>query len=395
MKDAAALFEGFLNHELPDLLPSELLQPDEKFHSVRERQIVTTFGCINFRRAYHVGPRGGRCPLDERLGLHHGYTPVVTQLMCWTGATVSSFDQAEEAIRRLGALQIPGRQIQRVLNEQAPKAEQWMKKRQADPLANPIPILNIQADMTGIPMRPEELEGIRGKQPDGSAKTRQIKLGCVFTQSIDANGDPQRNPDSCTYIKSFDDVTTFGQNLHAEACKRGYDSTRKTVFIADGAEWIWNLATARFPGAVQIVDFYHACEHLHSVCEALEPNPELAAKRFKAYRRRLKQNGLPRILDETSTLAKTLPKERAQLVEKELAYFHTHAARMTYRTFRRNGYFIGSGAIEGGCRHVVAQRTKLSGMRWSLTGSAHVLAFRCLIKSNLFDAYCNATRKVA
>jgi len=61
---------------------------------------------------------------------------------------------------------------------------------------------------------------------------------------------------------------------------------------------------------------------------------------------------------------------------------------MTYRTFRRKGYFIGSGAIEGACRHIVSQRTKLSGMRWLRTGAAAVLTFRCLIKSNLFNDYC-------
>jgi hypothetical protein len=68
---------------------------------------------------------------------------------------------------------------------------------------------------------------------------------------------------------------------------------------------------------------------------------------------------------------------------------------MRYRTFRRKGYFIGSGAMEGACRHIVAQRTKLSGMRWSCSGAEHVLAFRCLIKSNLFDAYCNSWRQAS
>ena len=74
----------------------------------------------------------------------------------------------------------------------------------------------------------------------------------------------------------------------------------------------------------------------------------------------------------------------------QLPYFRDNACRMTYGTFRRKGYFIGSGAIEGACRHIVAQRTKLSGMRWLRTGAADVLTFRCLIQSNLFDAYCKA-----
>ncbi len=394
-RDAATLVEEFLNQELPHLLAVDRPRPGEQMHSMRERQVVTLFGPIRLRRAYYVGPRGGRCPLDEQLGLHQRYTPAVVQLMCWAGAMDPSFAQAGEVLRRLAALEIPERQIQRVVNAQAPGAAQWMRQRPADKPAAPIPILNVQADMTGIPMRPEELAGIRGKQPDGSAKTRQIKLGCVFTQSFDSNGEPQRDPSSCTYLGSFGDVADFGKGLHAEACKRGYATARTVVFLGDGAEWIWNMVADRFHGAVQIVDFFHACEHLHQLCETLEPNPERAKGLFDAWRRRLKQNGLPRILAEAAERGAALSADRSQDVARQLAYFRTHAARMTYRTFRRKGYFIGSGAIEGACRHVVAQRTKLSGMRWSIQGADHVLAFRCLIQSNLFDDYCKSNLKAS
>jgi len=394
-KDAAALVEQFLNHDLPHLLADDRHRPDEQMHSWRERQVITLFGPIHLRRAYYVGPHGGRCPLDEQLGLHHRYTPAVVQLMCWAGAMDPSFTQAAEVLQRFAALEIPNRQIQRVVNDQAPGAVQWMQQRPADQATQPIPILNIQADMTGIPMRPEELEGIKGKQPDGTAKTRQIKLGCVFTQSLDAQGEPQRDPCSCTYLSGFEDVTDFGKGLHAEACKRGYATARTVVFLGDGAEWIWNMVADRFRGAVQIVDFFHACEHLHKLCETLEQNSQRAKELFDTWRRRLKQNGLPRIIAEATERGAALDTERAQAVIDQLAYFHTHAGRMTYRSFRRKGYFIGSGAIEGACRHIVAQRTKLSGMRWSIPGAAHVLAFRCLIKSNLFDDYSKSTLKAA
>jgi hypothetical protein len=394
-KDAAALLEQFLNHDLPRLLTVDRHRPTEQLHSMRERQVVTLFGPIHLRRAYYVGPQGGRYPLDEKLGLHQRYTPAVVQLMCWAGAMDPSFAQASEVLQRFAALDIPNRQIQRVVNDQAAGAVQWMQQRPADKATQPIPILNIQADMTGIPMRPEELKGIKGKQADGTAKTRQIKLGCVFTQSLDAEGEPQRDPLSCTYLSGFEDVTDFGKALHAEACKRGYARARRVVFLGDGAEWIWNLVADRFRGAVQIVDFFHACEHLHKLCETLEKDPSRAKELFDTWRRRLKQNGLPRIIAEATKRAAALDTNRANDIDNQLAYFRTNASRMTYRTFRHQGYFIGSGAIEGACRHVVAQRTKLSGMRWSIPGAANVLAFRCLIKSNLFDDYCKSTPKAA
>jgi hypothetical protein len=177
--------------------------------------------------------------------------------------------------------------------------------------------------------------------------------------------------------------------------KRGYATARQTVFIGDGAEWIWNLVNDRFKDAVQIVDFYHACEHLHTLCQTLESD-ELAAKTlFKKWRRRLKINGLPKLLAEAMQRATLLPSTTAQAILSQLEYFNKNAARMTYGIFRRKGYFIGSGAVEGSCRHIVAQRTKLSGMRWHCSGAENVLAFRSLIKSNLFDAYCSNYRRAA
>lgn len=388
LRDTARLLESFLNHELPRLLDEPQLKPKEHFHSHQTRTVTTVLGPIALRRAYYRSPQGGRYPLDESLGLHDQYTPAVVQLMCWAGAMDSSFELASETLLRFAGLRIPGRQVQRVVNAFGQQAATWMHNRDHTPPPTPVEVLNIQTDMTGIPARPEELQDVKGKQPDGSAKTRQIKLGCVFTQSRDAQGQPQRDPFSSTYLAAFCDRTDFGTLLWAEALKRGYATARQTVFIGDGAEWIWNLVNDRFKGVVQIVDFYHACEHLHALCQALEPDEQRAKTLFKRWRNRLKTNGLPRILHEVSLRLPSLSVTAREAAEAQLPYFQTNAARMTYRTFRRQGYFIGSGAIEGACRHIVAQRTKLSGMRWLCSGAENVLAFRCLIKSNLFDACC-------
>jgi hypothetical protein len=178
--------------------------------------------------------------------------------------------------------------------------------------------------------------------------------------------------------------------LYSEAIKAGYASAGATVFLGDGAEWIWNMVTDRFQDAVQIVDFYHACERLHTLCQTLESDAVQVQALFRAWRRRLKRNGLPRILDEATQRATSLNAEGVDQVAGQLPYFRKNASRMTYGTFRRKGYFIGSGAVEGACRHIVSQRTKLSGMRWLRSGAADVLTFRCLIKSSLFDDYCKA-----
>lgn len=395
LRDTARLLEGFLNHELPQLLGEEELRPDERFHSYQTRKVCTGVGPIQLRRAYYRGNSGGRYPLDEALGLYEQYTPATVQLMCWAGAMDSSFELASETLSRFAGLSIPGRQVQRVVNAFGQEAAAWMNNRESDQINKPVDILNIQTDMTGIPARPEELQDVKGKQPDGTAKSKQIKVGCVFTQSCDEKGKPQRDPFSSTYIAAFCDRRDFAPLLWEEALKRGYATARKTVFIGDGAEWIWNMVKDRFGDVVQIVDFYHACEHLYQLCQALEDDEIRAKALFKRWRRRLKNNGLSRILEETAERLPALKGEARKAAQAQMPYFKTNAERMKYRTFRRKGYFIGSGAIEGACRHIVAQRAKLSGMRWSCNGAENVMAFRCLIKSNLFDLYCDDRRKEA
>lgn len=371
------------------------LKPSERFHSYQTRKVCTGVGPIRLRRAYYRSNKEGRYPMDEALGLYDQYTPATIQLMCWAGAMDCSFELASETLARFAGLQIPGRQVQRIVNAFGQQAATWMHDRKNDTRQTPVEVLNIQTDMTGIPARPEELEDVKGKQPDGTAKTKQIKVGCVFTQSPDAKGRPQRDPSSSTYIAAFCDRVDFAPMLWTEALKRGYATARKTVFIADGAEWIWNMVDDRFADAIQIVDFYHACEHLHALCHALEPDEKHTKALFKRWRRRLKNNGLPGILDATEARFSSLGDQAREAAQAEVSYFQTHAQRMKYRTFRRKGYFIGSGAIEGACRHVVAQRAKLSGMRWSCDGAENVMAFRCLIKSNLFDQYCNCKHLAA
>lgn len=395
MNDLRELVESFLNEELPLLLPESEMGDNEKIHSVRTRKVMTLFGPITLCRSYYRGAQSGRYPMDDILGLHGKYTQSVTQLMCWAGAMDDSFELASETLKRFAGLDIPGRQVQRIVKKCAPKAERWNSKRPADTRQKPVEIINIQTDMTGIPVRLEELEGIKGKAPDGKPKTRQIKVGCVFSQSKGENGEHQRDPFSSSYIAEFASPHDHANALWNEAIKRGYATAHEKVFLGDGAEWIWNIASDRFKDAVQIVDFYHACEHLHTICKLLEQDEQRMQALFKKWRRRLKNNGLSRLLYDIEQRANKFKPELKQAVLDELPYFRKNAHRMTYRTFIRKGYFIGSGAVEGACRHIVAQRAKLSGMRWLCRGAQNVLTFRSIIKSGFFDDFCNSWQNAA
>jgi hypothetical protein len=139
-------------------------------------------------------------------------------------------------------------------------------------VGEPIPVLYVQMDGTGVPVVKKETEGRKGKTDGQPAHTREAKLGCVFTQTAwDEKGHPIRDPDSTTYTGAIEPAEEFGKRLYLEAWKRGWDRAEKKVVLGDGAEWIWNLAQIYFPGAVQIVDLYHARQHLWELARNYTP----------------------------------------------------------------------------------------------------------------------------
>ncbi len=160
-------------------------------------------------------------------------------------------------------------------------------------IGEPVPILYVQMDGTGVPVVKKETEGRKGKTDGQPAHTREAKLGCVFTQTgWDEEGYAIRDPDSTTYIGAIETAEEFGKRLYVEAWKRGWSRAEKKVVMGDGAEWIWNLADQHFPGAVQIVDLYHARQHLWELARKLYPNDDVSQKAWmKVHQKRLLDKG--------------------------------------------------------------------------------------------------------
>ncbi|HVV00818.1 MAG TPA: ISKra4 family transposase, partial [Verrucomicrobiae bacterium] len=223
-----------------------------------------------------------------------------------------------------------------------------------------------------------------------SAKTREVKLGCVFLQTeADKEGHPIRKEESTSYIGSFEQAAEFGLLLRQEARRRGLARAAKIVFIGDGAAWIWELARVNFPGAILILDFYHALQHVHGLVDALwgEETPE-GKKTIKLWKRWLLKGKASQILAQAKEpLDSVLDTEAAR---KEIGYLENNLERMTYGAFRKAGYFIGSGVVEAGCKTVIGKRMKCSGMFWSEEGGQGVLDLRCALLSNRLDAFCQA-----
>jgi hypothetical protein len=218
---------------------------------------------------------------------------------------------------------------------------------------------------------------VRARPATGRARTREVKLACLFTQTgIDEQGRAIRDPDSTSYLGSFAPAERFATLVAAGARRRGAERIRQLVVLGDGAPWIWKLATAIAPEAAPIVDLYHAREHLHDLADGLtgvlgERHPDWLAARLAD----LDAGDIETLVAETTRLP--LPDALARDTTKALAYFKTNAQRMRYAYFRDLGMFVGSGVVEAGCKAVIGQRLKLSGMRWNIPGATGILTLRC------------------
>jgi hypothetical protein len=194
-----------------------------------------------------------------------------------------------------------------------------------------------------------------------------------------------RDKGSTTYFGAIECAEDFGRRLHANAVSRGVGQARQTVIIGDGAKWIWNLAGLHFPEAVQIVDIFHAKEHISALIKASTPD-EKARERYKGQCYTLLEKGaIPKLTESFRSLPDT-EEGFADALDKEIGYFSDNAHRMQYAKYKKMGMFCGSGVIEAGCKNVIGKRLKQSGMHWSVRGANAIIARRCSILSGSFDA---------
>lgn len=361
----------------------------------RAKRLLSTLGRTPWSRPFYQCPQCHRTrfPDDERLDVvKTTYSPGVRRLMARAGSH-SDFESAAQDLHCYAQLQIEPREIERVAEEVGREVEQWLSAQQAQVLSaapgpqsvpGVQPKLYVSFDGTGIPMRKAELVGRLGKQPDGSARTREAKLGCVFTQTgLDQKGRPQRDPQSTTYVGAIESSTLFGWRIYAEALRRGLEQAKEVVALTDGARYNRTIVQTHFPQAVHIVDLFHAYEHLNAIAHLFWGQQ---VKAPKAWRDWLEAGDIRRLIRKAG---KQLPPsaQAKKALLKELGYFEGNAAHMRYAQFRSKNFFVGSGVIEAGCRTVVGVRLKQSGMRWSTRGANAILALRCCILSGRFEDF--------
>jgi len=390
LADGRTLLENFLAQE--DLhIPGDSPRPGERRYAQRPTPCQSVFGSLTLKRNYYHHAQSGqsRFPLDETLGLVENCTPAMARMMCRAGS-FEPFAAASQSLEYYAGIPVEGRRIQRLINQVGPEIEQWVGQLRPPNPIPAVPVCYVEADGTGVPMRKGETKGRPGKQPDGSAKGREVKLGAVFTQhSTDEKGFPLRDPDTTSYIASFAPAKEFGALLRTEAQHRGIAGAAKIVFLGDGAAWVWELARINFPLAILILDLYHATEHLTLLTEALYGKDSIQAKaKFEEWLGLFKKEkeGAQKVLTEAEA---GLPKNRVRRkqAKKQINCFRKNRDRMSYAAFREQGLFIGSGVVEAGCKTAVGHRVKQSGMFWKVAGSQNVLSTRCAIFSRRYEHY--------
>ncbi|MFQ5799792.1 MAG: ISKra4 family transposase [Bacteroidota bacterium] len=365
---------------------------------VKSKGLLTILGPVDYARSMFQCPtcHTTRYPGDELLDIvNTTRSPGLRRMMARAGSQ-SPFKEGSQDLRIYAGIDVSPKDVERVAERIGADIEAWSQKERQIlldenrpiSLKKTIPVLYISYDGTGVPMTRTEVEGRKGKQADGSAKTREAKLGSVFTQTTtDSDGFPVRDPESTTFVGQIETAEDFGYRIYAEAVRRGLYHAQHVVILGDGAEWIRTIAEMHFPGATQIIDLYHAREHVASLCKILfgSMENEVTHHRIRWWYD-MDAGAIENIIQEARLL---LPDdlERCKNAETEMNYLHKNKERMRYADFRARGFFVGSGVVEAGCKSVVGQRLKQSGMEWSVRGANAILSLRCAMVSGRLEDY--------
>jgi uncharacterized protein UPF0236 len=374
-----------------------------RFHEMRPKQILTVLGRIYIQRAYYLCPHcdAGKSPLDSELDVQGTEcSPGVRRMMALVGSE-GPFEQGRRQMEELAGLVVTSKTIERhaesigedIARREDAEVQRALQLDLPEVQIADIPVMYVEMDGTGIPVVTSETEDRIGKVDGESAHTREAKLGCVFTQTLnDDEGRPVRDDDSTTYTGAIETAELFGRRLYAEAHQRGWNRAKRQVVIGDGALWIWNIADEHFPTAIQIVDLYHARQHLWELSGKLFASDPQHRQRWVS--RLQKKLDAGKIESLVRTLRAFTPPndELAKLLTTEAEYFARNAERMRYPKFRADHLFVGSGVIEAGCKTVIGSRLKQSGMFWTVRGANAIVALRCNQRSHKFQDYWESRR---
>jgi hypothetical protein len=349
----------------------------------RPKGVQTVVGWITVRRAYYACAAcgHGHCPLDGVLGLERdSHSPAVRRLAGRFGARLPFAQAAASLAEAAAVITLSASSVRTITEAIGAQREALLAAEIAVAWTHGVPPVAEPA--------PERLyvamDGVRILGADGAG--REIKVGVVVPVRRTAGGE-RRDPAS--YAAGLEPAAAFGQRLALEAHRRGLEGARQIAVLGDGAAWIWLLAAEHFPGALHIVDWFHASERIWELGRALHGEDTPATTIWV-------EQQLGRLAQgQVATLAaewEALPCQGVAAVvrDEQVTYFTNQAPRMAYDQYRAAGWDIGSGMVEGACKHLIAAREKGPGMRWSDAGAHTVAAARVLLFNDRWDTDARA-----
>jgi hypothetical protein len=315
-----------------------------------------------------------------------------------TGSTAAlvSFEESTSMLHDLAGVEVSAKQVERAA--EALGAEIASDERHhAEKMGDVASTMYLGMDGTGVPMRAVELTGRAGKQPDGSAKTREAKVVAVWTaESRDRDGTPMRDPGSVTYSAAIESAATadtnpdrsdFAERVLREATRRGFTEASRCVVLGDGSAWIWNTARELFPQAIQILDRYHAKEALHRAAQSIF-GATSESKQWAAARCTELDDGKLHAVVHSLLAHRTSDSEATKCA---LYIFHNRA-RMRYPKFHAQDLCTSTGVLEAGCKVAIGTRLKRAGMHWTVQGANAIIALRCCKLSGRFEDFWERRR---
>jgi hypothetical protein len=367
-----------------------------RFAGRRTKQVQSVLGPLRLERAYYhcVTCGHGCCPRDQHLGIENtSLSPALTRMTGTVGALVS-FQEGSELLTELAGVAVDAKQVERTAEAlgKGIAEDERVHTEPLDSLSLPQ-TLYLGMDGTGIPLRAEELVGRTGKQPDGSAKTGEVKLCTIWSaESRDEEGIPVRDEGSVTYSAALESASAldtaaesspFAQRVWREATRRRFCQAPRRVVLGDGAVWIWNIADDQFPDATQIVDRFHAKQHLSDLGKALYGPTAPRAGQWAERRNEELDTGKFRAL--LTAIRRQV--SRSEEARRCLHYFQTNRERMRYPEFHARGLCTSTGVVEAGCKVAIATRLKRAGMHWTVHGANAIIALRCSKLSGRFQDF--------
>jgi hypothetical protein len=393
---AARALEQRLNADTSDHAGPALPCPcggAAQYHGRHGKTFESVLGPLHLERAYYYCARcqSGFCPRDRHLRLEQfSLTPGVLRMTGSTAALVS-FQESSALLHELAGVEVSASQVERAAESLG--AEIATDERcGVEQMGAVAPTMYLGMDGTGVPMRKSEVVGRAGKQPDGSAKTREAKVVTLWTaESRDEEGKPVRDPGSITYSAAIESAATldtsperseFAERVLREATRRSFTEASRCVVLGDGSAWIWNTAAELFPQAIQILDRFHAKEHLSQVGKVIYHESQQGKKWIQRRYDELDEGRL-------QSLLRALDRQALQY-EEALAcadYIRNNRDRMRYPEFHEQGLCTSTGVVEAGCKVVIGTRLKRAGMHWTVSGANDIIALRCSKLSGRYEDF--------